>query len=98
VLLQQETLANAWAPRAPVDGQPRPFGHGWFTGLDQNEPIVWHFGYAPGAGSALWLKLPARSTTLILLANSDGLSAQFSLPQGNVTTSPFARVFLQLFR
>src|SRR4051794_7247157 len=73
VLLQQETLANAWAPRAPVDGQPRPFGHGWFTQVDQGEPIVWHFGYAPGAGSALWLKLPARSTTLILLANSDGL-------------------------
>jgi CubicO group peptidase (beta-lactamase class C family) len=98
VLLQQETLANAWAPRAPVDGRPRPFGHGWFTQLDQGEPIVWHFGYAPGAGSALWLKLPARSTTLILLANSDGLSAQFSLPDGNVTTSPFARIFLQLFR
>ena len=59
---------------------------------------MWHFGYAPGAGSALWIKLPARSTTLILLANSDGLSAQFSLQDGNVTTSPFARLFLSLLR
>jgi CubicO group peptidase (beta-lactamase class C family) len=98
VLLRQDTLANAWTPRAPVDGRLRPFGHGWFAQLDQNEPIVWHFGYTPGVGSALWIKLPARSTTLILLANSDGLSAQFSLQAGDVTTSPFARLFLSLFR
>jgi len=98
VLLRQETLANAWTPRTAVDGKVRPFGHGWFAQFDQNEPIVWHFGYTPGGGSALWLKLPARGTTLILLANSDGLSAQFSLQNGDVTSSPFARLFLSLFR
>ena len=79
-------------------GRRRPFGHGWFAQLYQNEPIVWHFGYTPGAGSALWIKLPARSTTLILLANSDGLNAHFPLANGDVTVSPFARVFLSLFR
>jgi CubicO group peptidase (beta-lactamase class C family) len=98
VLLSAETLVNAWTPRPPVGGRPRPFGHGWFAQLYQNEPIVWHFGYTPGAGSALWIKLPARSTTLILLANSDGLNAQFPLANGDVTVSPFARVFLSLFR
>jgi CubicO group peptidase (beta-lactamase class C family) len=98
VLLSEDTLANAWTPRPPVDGRPRPFGHGWFAQLDDDEPIVWHFGYTPGVGSALWIKLPERGTTLILLANSDGLSAHFSLADGDVTDSPFARVFLSLFR
>jgi hypothetical protein len=35
--------------------------------------------------------------TLILLANSDGLSEPFSLQNGDVTTSLFARTFLRLF-
>jgi hypothetical protein len=35
--------------------------------------------------------------TLILLANSDGLSAPFSLQEGDVTVSLFARAFLRLF-
>jgi CubicO group peptidase (beta-lactamase class C family) len=98
VLLQQQTLVNAWTPRPPVDGKPRPFGHGWFAQWYEGEQLVWHFGYTPGVGSALWLKLPARGTTLILLANSDALSAQFSLESGDVTSSPFARLFLGFFR
>ena len=34
--------------------------------------------------------------TFILLANSDGLSATFQLPAGNVTKSLFATLFLRL--
>jgi hypothetical protein len=33
---------------------------------------------------------------LILLANSDGLSAPFALENGDVTTSLFAKTFLRL--
>jgi CubicO group peptidase (beta-lactamase class C family) len=98
VLLRHDTLVNAWTPRSPVDGRLRPFGHGWFAQMDQNEPIVWHFGYTPGVGSALWLKLPTRGMTLILLANSDGLSAQFPLKDGDINSSPFARLFFSIFR
>ena len=58
---------------------------------------MWHFGYAPDASSALFIHLPARHKTLILLANSDGLAAAFSLPNGDVTLSPYARLFLSLF-
>ena len=35
--------------------------------------------------------------TLILLANSDGLSAPFPLQEGDVNASLFARAFLRLF-
>ena len=34
---------------------------------------------------------------MILLANSDGLVKSFGLPAGDVTLSPFARLFLGLF-
>jgi hypothetical protein len=43
------------------------------------------------------LKLPARGTTLILLANSDGLDALDTLEKGDVTSSVFARTFLRLY-
>jgi hypothetical protein len=40
--------------------------------------------------------VPSRDVTLILLANSDGLSAPFALENGDVTTSLYARLFLKL--
>jgi hypothetical protein len=42
------------------------------------------------------MTLPARGITLILVANSDGLAKPASLAGGDVTVSPFARVFLGL--
>jgi len=94
-LLDEQTLAAVWAT---PQGPPRPkFTLGWFVQVHNGEPVVWHFGYAPDASSALIIHLPARHKTLILLANSDGLAAAFSLPNGDLTTSPYARLFLSLF-
>ena len=43
------------------------------------------------------MKLPERKIALILLANSDGLSAPFGLGAGDVTRSAFANSFLRIF-
>jgi hypothetical protein len=43
------------------------------------------------------LTAPFRGLTLILLANSAGLARPFSLASGDVTVSPFARLFLEIF-
>ena len=43
------------------------------------------------------LTAPLRGLTLILLANSSGLARPFSLEAGDVTVSPFARLFLGIF-
>jgi hypothetical protein len=51
----------------------------------------------PDAYSALILKMPARRLTLIMLANSDGLSTGANLDHGDVTASPFVKIFLRLF-
>jgi hypothetical protein len=95
LLLRPETLAAAW--RAPVGRNGSlPHGYGWFVQTYNNEPVVWQFGAGANASSSLVVTLPARGITLILLANSDGLSKPASLSAGDITASPFARVFFQL--
>ena len=94
-LLEPATLADAWTRQASGT-TPLPTGLGWFVQNYRDELIVWQFGLVPNAYSSLIIKAPNRGITLILLANSDGLSAPFGLENGDVTTSLFARLFLQL--
>lgn len=96
VLLEPDTLRVAWT-QTQSGGQPLPTGLGWFVQNYDGEPVVWQFGLHKDAYSSLILKLPNRDLTLILLANSDGLSAPFSLGNGDVTASVYARIFLRLF-
>jgi CubicO group peptidase (beta-lactamase class C family) len=97
VLLRQETLALAWSNTTTAQNTTAPTGLGWFVQHYRNEQVVWHFGLVPNAYSSLIIKLPARHLTLILLANSDGLSAPFQLETGDVTRSLFATLFLRLY-
>jgi CubicO group peptidase (beta-lactamase class C family) len=97
ILLRPETLAVAWTNASNRERMPHPMGLGWFVQKYGDEPVVWHFGLLPNAYSSLIVKLPARNLTLILLANSDGLSAPFQLASGDVTRSLFATLFLRLF-
>jgi CubicO group peptidase (beta-lactamase class C family) len=102
VLLRADTLADAW--RAPVGrlNQPLPHGLGWFVQTYNGEKIVWQFGVGENASSSLVVTVPGRGLTMILAANSHGLvraPGQPALPlaEGDVTISPFARLFLGLF-
>lgn len=92
VLLRRGTLEMSWSQA--VSGAPT--GLGWFVQAYNGEPLIWQFGLVKDAYSALILKVPNRRLTLILLANSDGLSAPFGLEKGDVTTSLFATTFLRL--
>ena len=67
---------------------------GWFVQSTAAGRAVWHYGQWP-TFSSLILKLPDRAVTLILLANSDGLSSRFPLTSGDVAVSPFAQAFIQ---
>lgn len=96
VILQQETLDKAWNPVVTTNGFISPMGLGWFVQSHRGQRVVWHFGMIPNGYSSLLLKLPDQKITFILLANSDGLSATFQLPAGNVTKSLFATLFLRL--
>ena len=92
VLLSSSSLDAAWTPASGM-----PTGLGWFVQSYNGQRIVWQFGLARDAYSALYIKVPGRNVTLILLANSDGLAAPYNLSDGNLTSSLFAQLFLKLF-
>jgi CubicO group peptidase (beta-lactamase class C family) len=96
-IIRQETLSAAWGSPIGRGGQPLPHGMGWFVQTYNGEPIVWQFGISAGAGSSLMVTLPSKGLTLILLANSDRLVRPLPLSEGDVTVSPFARLFFNLF-
>jgi CubicO group peptidase (beta-lactamase class C family) len=97
VLLDHETLEAAWTNGAGRDRSAVPTGLAWFVQRYNGQDVVWHFGLSPNGYSSLILKVPDKELTLILLANSDGLSSSFDLPLGDVTKSLFAILFLRLF-
>jgi CubicO group peptidase (beta-lactamase class C family) len=94
VLLKRSTLDLAWTPGKLSSGAEFPYGLGWFVQTYQGTRIVWHFGQGLESSSLL-LKIPDRELTLVILANSDGLSRGLHLgDHGDVLRSPFARLFL----
>jgi CubicO group peptidase (beta-lactamase class C family) len=96
VLLRAGTLTTAWTP-ADFGNGPLPTGLGWFVQNYQGERLIWQFSQASDAYSAIILKVPSRHLTLILLANSNGLASGVELEKGDVTVSPFVKIFLRLF-
>jgi CubicO group peptidase (beta-lactamase class C family) len=96
-LLLPETLAVAWTPPLDRNGLRLPHGLGWFVQSYNGERVVWQFGVSDNASSSMVISVPGRGITLILLANSQGLARPFSLANGDVIVSPFARVFLSIF-
>jgi len=97
VLMSSSTQLIAWTPFRLASGRESPYALGWFVQSTVAGRAVWHYGQWP-TFSSLILKLPDRGLTLILLANSDGLSGRFPLASGNVGVSPFARAFIQAAR
>lgn len=97
VLIGGDTLAEAWSAPVGGNGEPLPHGVGWYVQSYKGEKVAWQYGMTENASSSLMITLPARQMTLILMANSDGLLKLFSPSRGDVSRSPFARLFLNLF-
>jgi CubicO group peptidase (beta-lactamase class C family) len=94
-LLHADTLAAAWTPPVGRNGS-LPHGYGWFVQGYNGEKVVWQFG-AGSTSSSLTITMPGRGITLILVANGDGLSKPIArLTAGDVTASPFAKMFFQV--
>jgi CubicO group peptidase (beta-lactamase class C family) len=92
ILLRPDTLAAAWRPAAGY-----PHGIGWFVQSYNGDSVVWQFGNSGTGSSSIWITVPSRAVTFLAVANSNGLAKGFSLSNGDVTQSPFARAFLGVF-
>jgi CubicO group peptidase (beta-lactamase class C family) len=97
VLMSSAAQLIAWTPFRLGSGRDGPYALGWFVQSTVAGRAVWHYGQWP-TFSSLILKLLDRGVTLILLANSDGLSSRFPLAAGDVAVSPFARAFIEAAR
>ena len=93
-LISEQSQELAWTNQPTNSGVMIPYGLGWFVQQVNTEKVVWHYGQWP-MFSALYVKVPAKRLTFILLANSTGLSAPFDLDRGELLASPFALAFLR---
>ena len=93
-LLSDSLRRVMYTPAHATGGVRSPYANGWFVEERDGMTIRWHYGWLPDAYSSVMMIIPERDVALILLANSDGLSAAFDLGLGDVLRSPFARAFV----
>ena len=96
-LVSSESREAMFTASRTSDGRVLPYGLGWFVEEPDGLKIVWHYGWHPPTVSALYIKIPARKLTFIMLANSDGISANVPWAASGVRGSDIARLFLEQF-
>ncbi|MGK7371665.1 MAG: serine hydrolase domain-containing protein, partial [Candidatus Halalkalibacterium sp. M3_1C_030] len=97
-LASDSVMEKLFRPAVAPDGTTLPYAFGWYVQEYRGEELIWHGGWDENAGfSALYLKVPDRQLTLILLANSEGMWWGNPLDKAEVEKSVFARQFLEHF-
>lgn len=96
LLLTDDLKAKVFSPMISNDGKTLPYGLGWFIQEKEAIKLNWHYGYWIGM-SSLIVRVPEKKITFVLMANSDMLSAPYSLGNGDIWVSPYAKEFLKSF-
>jgi CubicO group peptidase (beta-lactamase class C family) len=96
-LISPASVRQMMTPMRNAAGTALPYGLGWFIQDYHGHKLVWHSGWWEKAYSALYLKVPDRHLTMILLANSEGVWWDNPLDKAEVEKSPFAAAFLERF-
>jgi CubicO group peptidase (beta-lactamase class C family) len=108
--LKPETWQKTFTPFQTPTGKILQYGLGWFVKTYKGVKILWHSGWWFGY-SALFIKIPEKDLTFILLANSQDLSRPFYLTlypvplpnpftrslNSDLLVSDFARAFINQF-
>jgi len=97
VLLGEAMQARAWTPFLSSAGQPLAQGLGWFVTDYRGTRLIWHFGHWGTGFSAMYLKIPARRLTLVMLANSEALADHHYQVGEDITHNVFACSFINTF-
>ncbi len=95
--LGEALQARAWTPFASNDGKPLAHGLGWYVTEYRGMRIVWHYGHWGTGFSAMYLKIPAKRLTCIVLTNSEALSDHFFQMGENVTHNVIGCSFVNAF-
>ena len=96
--------AGVFLPRAAItrieDMKIGPLGdyrQGWWLEDWNGQRLMWHSGWDEKRYSALYLKVPERRLTLIVLANTEAVWWGNSVVKAEAIQSPIARRFLETF-
>ncbi|WP_165806686.1 serine hydrolase domain-containing protein [Chitinophaga parva] len=90
------TQAEIFTANRTSTGVITPYGLGWFVQPYRGDTFYWHYGQSSGQ-SALFIKVPARELTLVVLCNTDKLSQPFPLGDGDLLMSPVGQLFYRSF-
>ena len=74
IFLKKETQERAWTPFFSNGGARLPYGLGWFVTDHDGHKLVWHYGQWGTGFSAMYLKVPERNVSVVMLANSEALA------------------------
>ena len=97
LIVPEKIKQQMWSQTISTGGQPQDYGIGWYVQNYKGTKLVWHSGWEPNSYSALFLKIPEKGLTLIILANSEGVWWGNALDKAEVEKSPLASTFLELF-
>lgn len=98
VIATPQIRDRLFGPARFTDGSPSPYGYGWYSQSLGGETVQWHGGWDPDRGfSALYLRLPERGLSVVLLANGEGIWWDNPLDEARVQDAPFAQAFLRAF-
>lgn len=95
LLLERSMYNTTLTPIESPTGEIFPFGLGWFLETYDGYLIAWQYGHWFGS-SSLIIKVPDQKVTLVVLANSDGLSRWTNIgSKATIHASPVAPVLLE---
>ncbi len=86
----------AFTPTKLNNGNLAPYGLGWFIGEYKGNTIVYHTGVQPSAYSGIYVKIPVKELSLIILTNSEDFVNPYmvELGNGNIGAQPVVKMFL----
>jgi len=93
------TQQQIFTPNRTSDGMVTPYGLGWFVENYLGIDIYWHYGQTSPGESGLFVKVPSKKLTVVVLANTDKLSTPFPLGDGDLLMSPVGLlIYFELLR
>ena len=96
-LMDADLREALWTPPVNADGEPSVYSHGWYVQEFRGETLIWHSGVEDEAYSAIYLKLPERNITLIVMANTDSLGWGNRLDRAEIENSPIVQAFFDAY-
>lgn len=86
-----------FTPNRTADGKLTPYGLGWFVENYLGVDFYWHYGQTSPGESGLFIKVPSKRLTVVVLANTDKLSTPFPLGDGDLFMSPVGELMYRCF-